>query len=1190
MTPRFSQTRRMMAAAACAALWTGVCLAQGTGTATRTMPSAMVSLETYRVEIAINANDPPTSPVAIAVEENYPDGWTVSNISDGGVDVGTDVRFGLFEGAEARDRVVSYDIAPPLGISGNVNFTGEVSFDGNSPTILGTTVVTVGVPTSLLATTIDAWPGQGSAVVQWSSAPYPTLAGYRVRRDGALLHAGLITSSTLAFTDSGYPSGAGASYTIEAVSFANAVLATRTTTVLPIGLDFPAGPDEVFQGTFAAVDYSLTNAGGAASDVDLNLFLVNPLSATTTPFHLSNRTIPAAGATSGTAVLGIDRLANVQRDLELVAEQLLPQEHATVRFHRIRTVTVNAPGRQLDLFAGGLIRGITADIRLQILNAGSAPMQVVTDRDSGNSDVAVKLFDTDGHLLAQSYLEQSAPVGGTQLGNAKSFISIAPGESFLSEPISLLIPLDAQTNVVLQGAVAVFYNAIDSASQVSVPGTDIAQSAVLTSPPYLAQAEAEFNAYAAGSPVQITGTAYDPNTLELKPNVPVKVGVSVKGFDRFYSATTNESGSFELTFQPFTTEAGNYALWAVHPDVVDRPAQDTFVMSGLRFQERQMNVTVPRNATFSFDVALKNLGEDNQIPTSVVFDSTVTMEGVTARVDAFPASIPGGQSRAVRVTLETSSSPADFGLLELRAEGNNGCSDATVLNVSTYIGGPVLSAAPGYVESSVKTDEVVVAATRVTNIGTEPLTGARVIAPALDWVALVIDSDIGTIAPGETREVPLSLLPGAGVAGGIYTEPLRIESDNHAPFHVFFSMRVITSDAGDLLVRAGDLLVTEVPIEGLQVIVQESSSSPGGGSTGSVPGGGAPERSLNQTEPLRLVGKTDANGAVLFTGLPPGDYKYSVSGFDYQSASGTTAVERGTTAEVHELMRRNFVNVFFSVTPITIEDRYQITLETTFRTEVLAPVLVIDPPQLEIVPVAGTTINNVALISNKGLIAIQDLRFPTVQTADFRVEPLITELGDLPARTQIQVPFRIVTPYPEDDGQTGKFFITGGKTIETAQIKDIFLIVCDVFEKCKFDPEICLYGHADLCEGNAQIIGCIRLSVLCKIIPLIPMSLGDLAALLLPEGPLAECAKESLESGGMPGTGCLCEIIGAASGDAGAAPCCKAITGLGLKDMYDCMCKLTKCDCPSLPLEGRYFFQGQGGGEGGGVTIDPPCD
>jgi hypothetical protein len=87
---------------------------------------------------------------------------------------------------------------------------------------------------------------------------------------------------------------------------------------------------------------------------------------------------------------------------------------------------------------------------------------------------------------------------------------------------------------------------------------------------YSAEAEPEHTFYGYVQPVVITGYAVNNSDGTPMPNVPVKLGISVKGFVRYFTVTTDSHGNFSYTFNPGATEAGVYSLWAVRPVVAER--------------------------------------------------------------------------------------------------------------------------------------------------------------------------------------------------------------------------------------------------------------------------------------------------------------------------------------------------------------------------------------------------------------------------------------------------------------------------------------------------------------------------------------------------------------------------------------------------------------------------------------------
>ena len=99
---------------------------------------------TFTVSIAL---DVPKGTISAGVEEAPPSGWVVSNISEGGSwDALTEeVKWApLFDPFPA---VVTYDVAPPANASGDLCFTGVVSFGGPEQPIDGDQCLLIGIPT-----------------------------------------------------------------------------------------------------------------------------------------------------------------------------------------------------------------------------------------------------------------------------------------------------------------------------------------------------------------------------------------------------------------------------------------------------------------------------------------------------------------------------------------------------------------------------------------------------------------------------------------------------------------------------------------------------------------------------------------------------------------------------------------------------------------------------------------------------------------------------------------------------------------------------------------------------------------------------------------------------------------------------------------------------------------------------------
>ncbi|XP_071178470.1 uncharacterized protein [Mytilus edulis] len=108
-------------------------------------------------------------------------------------------------------------------------------------------------------------------------------------------------------------------------------------------------------------------------------------------------------------------------------------------------------------------------------------------------------------------------------------------------------------------------------------------------------------------------------------------------------------------------------------------------------------------------------------------------------------------------------------------------------------------------------------------------------------------------------------------------------------------------------------------------------------------------------------------------------------------------------------LQRTAVTYTWTVTPTTVEDKYEITLDSTFETFVPMPVVTIEPNKLDTVPYETEERESVEFtITNHGLIRADNLRFslptghPTLQ-----FQSTVDVIGDLAANTSIVIPVKI---------------------------------------------------------------------------------------------------------------------------------------------------------------------------------------
>jgi hypothetical protein len=155
---------------------------------------------------------------------------------------------------------------------------------------------------------------------------------------------------------------------------------------------------------------------------------------------------------------------------------------------------------------------------------------------------------------------------------------------------------------------------------------------------------------------------------------------------------------------------------------------------------------------------------------------------------------------------------------------------------------------------------------------------------------------------------------------------------------------------------------------------------------------------------------TASDGTVMVADIPEGRYTYNVSATGHLPASGVFTVEPGIVTAAPVAMQVDLVNIEWSVTPVVIEDRYEITITQTFETNVPAPVLIVEPPKVDLPEMApGEVFQGEFKVTNYGLVGVYDvaLEFPG-SFGEYDVEVLAGAVPDtIGAMESVTVPYRI---------------------------------------------------------------------------------------------------------------------------------------------------------------------------------------
>jgi hypothetical protein len=273
--------------------------------------------------------------------------------------------------------------------------------------------------------------------------------------------------------------------------------------------------------------------------------------------------------------------------------------------------------------------------------------------------------------------------------------------------------MSAPYKVIIEAAIENTYYHYAKTDQVTAPGMRQSVETTISETAYRAYAEPEYEFYPAAQPVVITGQAIDNVTDNPMPNVPIKLGISVKGFDRYYTVTTNANGNFSYTFNPGANEAGSYSVWAYI--LTSKTDQSIFAIAGLSINPTSANIRMARGRTLDIPVTISNYG-GGQL-TGLTFN-VQSSTGITAEVvNTYDTFLTSGENDSMKLRITTASTMPDTSFATMAVTTSEGLS--VKLNVSITIVSliPVINTTPSYIDTGMVRGNQKINSFTIKNVG-----------------------------------------------------------------------------------------------------------------------------------------------------------------------------------------------------------------------------------------------------------------------------------------------------------------------------------------------------------------------------------------------------------------------------------------------------------------------------------------
>lgn len=672
-------------------------------------------------------------------------------------------------------------------------------------------------------------------------------------------------------------------------------------------------------------------------------------------------------------------------------------------------------------------KGGVGTARLVLRNTCEEEIEVVVAKNNGalkSPEVRMKVLDRAGTVQSVGYLTQATGTGIVNLPDGTTVARLAPGQSFTSDPMEMTIPSALGDSATVRLEIDKVHYHYGWSDHVEIGGPGATRTISLQSVPYEVIVTNVTPALSlVPTDVQISGKTAPIEGQPSLSRVPVRVVVDVRGFERSYDLYTDEAGGWKFTFRPINTEGGLYNVYAMHPSLVEKASQGQFEIRRVMVSPNILRITLPRNYTYtpSFRVTPNaDLNLSNVVALCVAQDQTngVMPTGIT--VSSQPGlAIAGGRTVVIGCSIRADQTAAETGTLVFRLVSAQ--DPETVWNTVKVLytldgeAQPTLDWTPSYVESSVTRSNSSTETIALKNNGFADLENVRLNLvstngqPVPAWVMLNGSSALGTMATGATRTVHVTFSPTNGVAltpTAPYKYYLQVVSDNYRTCNVPLYVTVDESGRGGASFHVTDIYTATEDAQG-QLIK-----------------GLAGARILLTKETgteftTNLV--TDAWGEAECSGLPAGRYTARISASEHKAQTVRIVVREGVVDAREVFLENTLVTVEWSVTPTTIQDQYDVTLTTTFRTEVPAAVLVTEPTSVMLPKMAkGDVFSGEFAIKNYGLIQAEDaVLTPVFESDEYRLEALAELPSIIPAHGVIRMPYRVVCLSTRNDATAG---------------------------------------------------------------------------------------------------------------------------------------------------------------------------
>ncbi|XP_048258951.1 uncharacterized protein LOC124124111 isoform X2 [Haliotis rufescens] len=457
---------------------------------------------------------------------------------------------------------------------------------------------------------------------------------------------------------------------------------------------------------------------------------------------------------------------------------------------------------------------------------------------------------------------------------------------------------------------------------------------------------------------------------------------------------------FDVIYYPQPDDSGEFSVSARHPADTEFLEQKKWRVQSMICDPKVVSLTAYLDTPTATFPAVANLTNNG-------FGS---LDNISATIQSYSYSVDSawvyfGEQRTSNITVLPSLSSVPFDIIieqklplqtELYVVVRSVRGTRTVLRVqlNLKIRRPLLKLSPSNIKIAAARGKQTIININVTNTGEATARDVNVQIPSglLLKVAAISkrrssSSERMDLEPGETATVVL-----------VYTVPMDRqlgETDG--------TLLIISNDSSSTLTFT--FYITSDDRHDIQVIVEDEYTYFAADKPLLA------EAVVTLKQPRRMFSKTfitNETGISNFDGIHADRYTLQVEAANHTSKSVIIVVD-GSTSTYRVFLQRTAVTYTWSVTKTTFEDKYTITLESTFETRVPMPVVTVEPASVNFIPYEeGRLTRMVFTLTNHGFIRADNVRFSLPNHPTLRFVQVVDPLGNLDANTSIIVPIDVL--------------------------------------------------------------------------------------------------------------------------------------------------------------------------------------